>query len=171
MSGAGKNRPRLMRRNLLIRCESLTKEYGEDGIFDLSFQVEKGQTLGILGPAGAGKSLTLRVLLGLIRADTGDAAMFGMNCWFQRHQIMKRAAYCPALPPLEPKRNGRGVYPLHRATTTGVSTRRKARKLTQRLDISLTGQCRGDERGIAQETRLAGSAFPGQGSDPAGMSR
>lgn len=126
----------------MIRCDSLTKEYGEDGIFDLSFQVEKGQTLGILGPAGAGKSLTLRVLLGLIRADSGDATMFWMNCWSQRHEIMKRAAYCPALTPLEPNSTGEG-YIRFIARYHGGFNPEKARKLTQRLDISLTGQCRG----------------------------
>ncbi len=126
----------------MIRCDSLTKEYGEDGIFDLSFQVSGGQALGILGPAGAGKSLTLRVLLGLIRLDAGEAKMFGMDCWSRRHQIMKRAACCPAVPALEPNATGEG-YIRFIARYHGGFNPDKARKLTQRLDISLTGLCRG----------------------------
>jgi len=44
---------------------------------DLSFRVERGQILGLLGPNGAGKTTTMRMLMGLIRADSGNVEVFG----------------------------------------------------------------------------------------------
>lgn len=125
----------------MIKCNSLTKRYGEDGVFDLSFGVGKGQALGLLGPAGAGKSLTLRVLMGQIRPDEGDATVFGLDCWRERHRIQRKLAYCPVVPALEPGATGE-EYLRFIARYHGGFNPEKARRLTERLDITLTGQCR-----------------------------
>lgn len=48
-----------------IEVIHLTKDYGHGrGVFDVSFQVKKGEVFGFLGPNGAGKSTTIRHLLG-----------------------------------------------------------------------------------------------------------
>jgi ABC-2 type transport system ATP-binding protein len=46
-------------------------------VSDLSFQVEEGEVYGLLGPNGCGKSTTLKVLLGLVTPDKGEARIFG----------------------------------------------------------------------------------------------
>ncbi|HRR31142.1 MAG TPA: ABC transporter ATP-binding protein [Candidatus Sumerlaeia bacterium] len=62
----------------IIRVEGLVKRFGKRyAVRDLSFCVERGDLFGFLGPNGAGKSTTLYILLGLIRADAGQAAIFG----------------------------------------------------------------------------------------------
>ena len=49
----------------VIEVNSLTKDYGSGrGVFDVTFQVEKGEVFGFLGPNGAGKSTTIRHLMG-----------------------------------------------------------------------------------------------------------
>ena len=66
----------------MIEVAGLTKSYGgKRGVIDVSFAVEEGQVYGFLGPNGAGKTTTIRVLMALIRADSGSAKVAGLDCW------------------------------------------------------------------------------------------
>jgi len=61
-----------------IEARGLTKSYGKKTVVDgLNFQVHTGRVTGFLGPNGAGKSTTMRLLLGLERADSGEALING----------------------------------------------------------------------------------------------
>lgn len=56
----------------------LTKRYGSTTVLDdLTFRIEPGRVTGFLGPNGSGKSTTMKVLLGLARADDGEATIDG----------------------------------------------------------------------------------------------
>src|SRR5436190_19561530 len=62
----------------LMRVRGLTKTFaGGSGISDVSFSVPAGSVTGFIGANGAGKSTTLRCILGLIRPDAGGVEMFG----------------------------------------------------------------------------------------------
>ncbi len=66
----------------MIEIEGLTKSYGgKRGIVDLSLQVGEGEVFGFLGPNGAGKTTTIRILMALLRADSGSARVAGLDCW------------------------------------------------------------------------------------------
>ena len=54
-----------------------TKSNIKVAVDDLSFSVYEGEIYGLLGPNGAGKTTTLRVISTLIKADSGDATIFG----------------------------------------------------------------------------------------------
>lgn len=57
---------------------SVSKRYGKlTALADLDLEVHAGELLAVLGPNGAGKSTAISLLLGLIRADTGRAELFG----------------------------------------------------------------------------------------------
>ena len=62
-----------------IRIEGLVKRLprGVTAIAGLDLVVERGQVCGLTGPNGCGKSMTLRVLLGLVRPTAGRALLFG----------------------------------------------------------------------------------------------
>jgi ABC-2 type transport system ATP-binding protein len=63
----------------VIRARSLSKSYGSTrGIDRLDFTVSEGEIFGLLGPNGAGKTTTIRLLLDLIRPDSGDVDVFGV---------------------------------------------------------------------------------------------
>lgn len=70
---------------LAIRTENLRKVYGKDaegrdvGLLDLSMEVEQGQIFGLVGPNGSGKTTTLKLLLGLIFADSGGGDILGLK--------------------------------------------------------------------------------------------
>ncbi|MFF3328508.1 ATP-binding cassette domain-containing protein [Streptomyces sp. NPDC002888] len=62
----------------MIEIRELTKRYGEATVVDdLSFTAEAGRVTGLLGPEGAGKSTTLRLLLGLSSPTAGSATIGG----------------------------------------------------------------------------------------------
>ena len=124
----------------MILCEGLTRGFNGNGVFDISFQVEKGQALALLGPADAGKSILLRILTGQIRQNAGKALILDMDCWSRRQSIFEKTAYSPASPCLDPKMTAEAYI---RFTTAflGDFNPQKARDITEKMDIALTGQC------------------------------
>ena len=64
----------------IINVEHLTKDYGFGrGVFDVSFEVNKGEVFGFLGPNGAGKSTTIRHIMGFSKPDSGQTTVFDKN--------------------------------------------------------------------------------------------
>ena len=62
----------------VIQVRQLTKRYGATAAVDqLSLDVRPGMVTGFLGPNGSGKSTTMRLILGLDRADAGHARIGG----------------------------------------------------------------------------------------------
>jgi ABC-2 type transport system ATP-binding protein len=71
---------------MMIEARGLTKRFGSQLAVDgLSFDVRPGRVTGFLGPNGSGKSTTMRLILGLDRADAGYARIGGRRyrdlCW------------------------------------------------------------------------------------------
>ncbi|HVM31427.1 MAG TPA: ATP-binding cassette domain-containing protein [Candidatus Limnocylindrales bacterium] len=61
-----------------VVVEGVSKRFGRvDVVCDLSFEVQAGEVLGFLGPNGAGKTTTMRMILDIIRPDSGRIAVFG----------------------------------------------------------------------------------------------
>jgi ATP-binding cassette subfamily F protein 3 len=58
--------------DVVIEADRLTKGYGKPLFTDLSFQVKRGQRLGIMGPNGSGKTTLLRIILGQEQPDAGE---------------------------------------------------------------------------------------------------
>ena len=66
--------------NLLIEAVDLRKGFnGRQVLRGLSFAVPKGVTLVVMGGSGAGKTVLLRLIAGLIRPDAGQIRVFGRN--------------------------------------------------------------------------------------------
>lgn len=91
----------------IIEVDRLTKSYGRvRGITGLSFQVDEGQVFGFLGPNGAGKTTTIRLLMALLRADSGRATVAGMDSWQRSVDIKRLVGYMPGEPALDPGMTG-----------------------------------------------------------------
>ena len=61
-----------------VSVQHLYKSYnGEAAVKDLSFSVSPGEILGLIGPNGAGKSSTIKVVLDLMKPDSGEVELFG----------------------------------------------------------------------------------------------
>ncbi|MCG3149361.1 MAG: Lipopolysaccharide export system ATP-binding protein LptB [Verrucomicrobiae bacterium] len=81
----------------IVQVEHLRKEFnGTVAVADVSFQVRRGEIVGLLGANGAGKTTTIQVLLGLTTPTSGLVKIFGMD--FERHRIaiLQRSNFCSA---------------------------------------------------------------------------
>jgi ABC-2 type transport system ATP-binding protein len=59
----------------------------------ISFEVKKNEIFGIVGPDGAGKTTTIRILCGLIKPDSGNAKILGYDLEKQKSKIKKEIGY------------------------------------------------------------------------------
>jgi ABC-type multidrug transport system ATPase subunit len=79
-----------------IDCKSVSKSYGKVKALDnVSFEVDKGELFGIIGPDGAGKTTLFRILTTLILADSGKATVDGYDIVLDYKQIRRCAGYMP----------------------------------------------------------------------------
>ena len=80
----------------VISICGLTKCYGSlTALKNLNLEVQPGETFGFLGLNGAGKTTAIRLLLDLLRPTSGEAFIFGYNCWTQGLDARARIGYLP----------------------------------------------------------------------------
>ena len=119
----------------IIEVDRLTKSYGRRrGIADVSFQVGEGEVFGFLGPNGAGKTTTIRVLMALIRADSGSAKITGLDCWDRSVDIKRSVGYVPGEPSLDGNLTG-GQILEYFANLRGGVDQMYLKQLVERLDL------------------------------------
>ncbi len=64
----------------MIALEHVSKRYGAvQALRDLSLHVERGEMFGLIGPDGAGKTTTIRIVCGLQRPDAGTVRVVGVD--------------------------------------------------------------------------------------------
>lgn len=79
-----------------ILTDSLSKSYGDvTALDDLDIEVRAGEIFGFLGPNGAGKTTTIRLLLDIIRPDSGRAEVLGLDPRTQGVELRRRVGYLP----------------------------------------------------------------------------
>ena len=78
----------------VVRVEHLTRRYGTlTAVADVSFDVRRGEMFGLIGPDGAGKTTTLRVLLGLLPAHGGTVSTCGLDPGRAQRALAGRVGY------------------------------------------------------------------------------
>jgi len=85
----------------LIEVKGLTKYYGPKmAISQVTFRVQKGEILGLLGPNAAGKTTTIRILTCYMPATEGSARVAGFDVFEDSLEVRRRIGYLPENPPL-----------------------------------------------------------------------
>ncbi|MDZ7346325.1 MAG: ABC transporter ATP-binding protein, partial [candidate division KSB1 bacterium] len=85
----------------MIQVQHVSRFFGNvSAVQDVSFEVEKGEIVGFLGPNAAGKTTTMRILTTFLPATSGTATVAGFDVHEQSMQVRKRIGYLPENPPL-----------------------------------------------------------------------
>ena len=119
----------------IIEVLNLKKRYGLiQALKGISFSVGKGEIIGFLGPNGAGKSTTLKILSGLIPADSGEAKVCGVDLAEEGGEVRNHIGFLPENNPLPEEL--RVIEYLHfRAMLKGLRGSRKRDRIRIALDI------------------------------------
>ncbi|MCL2487690.1 MAG: ABC transporter ATP-binding protein [Oscillospiraceae bacterium] len=155
-----------------LETENLTKKFGAVTALDgVSLRVNEGEVFGYIGPNGSGKTTTIRVLLGILRATGGEARVFGMDAWSDAVAIHRRIAYVPGDVSLWPNLTGGEVIDLFvslaaakdlaaaKSLASAKSLRDKhakerREKLLRMFDLDPSKKCRTYSKGNRQKVAL-----------------
>ncbi len=138
----------------VIEIDALTKSYGRfQALRGLDLLVEQGQVHGFLGPNGAGKSTTIRVLLGLLKADSGVVRLFGKDPWSHVTELHRRLAYVPGEVSLWPGMTGGEAIDVLGTMRGGLNEDRRA-ELLERFELDPTKRGRQYSKGNRQKVAI-----------------
>jgi ABC-2 type transport system ATP-binding protein len=143
---------------MILAFEQLTKSYGSTvALHGVTFDVPAGEIFGLLGPNGAGKSTLIRIVMDIIRADSGVVRVFGEP---RRREHLDRLGYLP---------EERGLYTrlsvvdvlTYFGALKGVSrgdARRRALAWLERVELAHVATWKVDRlsKGMSQKVQIAG---------------
>ena len=138
----------------VISVSHLTKDYGNNhGIFDVSFDVYKGETFGFVGTNGSGKTTTIRHIMGFLKAKEGNVSVLNMDAWKNSCAIKKFVSYVPgeiAFPDLPT-----GISFLkNQAELLNLKDMDYANYLTKRLQLDPSASLKRLSKGMKQKTAI-----------------
>jgi ABC-2 type transport system ATP-binding protein len=117
---------------MLIETHDLRKTYGAVVAVDgLNLSVARGEVFGFLGPNGAGKTTTIKMLLGLVRATSGQAQI--LDCAPGERQVMARIGFLPEHFRFHPWLTAAGFLDLH-GRLYGLTTGQRAERIPGLLE-------------------------------------
>ena len=141
-------------RDVAVEIRGLTKSFGHVRALDgLDLVVPAGQVAGFLGPNGSGKTTTIRVLLGLLRADAGTVRLLGGDPWADAVALHSRLAYVPGDVNLWPNLTGGEAIDLLGRLRGGTAPRRR-QELLERFELDPTKKARTYSKGNRQKVAL-----------------
>jgi len=138
----------------VIEFKKLTKDYGENrGVFDLELTVAQGDVFGFVGTNGAGKTTSIRHLMGFIKPQSGSVTINGFDCWHDSAKIKKQVAYIPgeiafpdALTGLE--------FLKTQAALLGIKDFSRASHVIERMQLDPTANLKRMSEGMKQKTAI-----------------
>jgi len=137
-----------------IAISGLVKTFGRTRALDgLELTVTAGEVHGFLGPNGSGKTTTIRVLLGLLRADQGRVELLGGDPWDNAVALHRRLAYVPGDVTLWPRLSGGEVIDLLGRLRGDLDSRRRD-ELLERFELDPTKKARTYSKGNRQKVGL-----------------
>ncbi|GAB3972565.1 ABC transporter ATP-binding protein [Streptomyces sparsus] len=137
-----------------ISVSGLVKTFGRTRALDgLDLTVRTGEVHGFLGPNGAGKSTAIRVLLGLLRADSGTARLLDGDPWADAVALHRRLAYVPGDVELWPNLTGGEAIDLLAKLRGGIHRERRD-ELIERFGLDPTKKGRSYSKGNRQKVAI-----------------
>lgn len=138
----------------VISISGLVKSFGRVRALDgLDLSVRAGEVHGFLGPNGSGKTTTIRILLGLLKADAGKVRLLDGDPWRDASTLHRRLAYVPGEVTLWPNLSGGEVIDLLGRLRGGFDPARRV-ELLERFDLDPTKKCHTYSKGNRQKVAL-----------------
>jgi ABC-2 type transport system ATP-binding protein len=138
----------------VIVMEGVVKSFGSTRALDeLTLTVQRGEVHGFLGPNGAGKTTAIRVLLGMLRADSGRAQLLGGDPWADAVELHRRIAYVPGDVSLWPDLTGGEAIDILSRLRGGVDETRRDR-LIERFALDPRKKGRTYSKGNRQKVAI-----------------
>lgn len=120
-----------------ISIRNITKRYGAQlALDDVSVEISDGQVVGLLGPNGAGKSTLMKVVTGIIKADSGSVDVCGHDIMSESDEVRRLIGYLPESNPLNLEMYVR-EYLTMMASLSGVED--KAKRVDELIDMTGLG--------------------------------
>jgi ABC-2 type transport system ATP-binding protein len=139
---------------MAVEIEGLTKSFGSvHALRGLDLTVPTGQVTGFLGPNGSGKTTTIRILLGLLKADGGRATLMGGDPWSDAVELHRRIAYVPGDVTLWPNLTGGEAIDILARLSGPLDPRRK-QVMLERFELDPTKKARTYSKGNRQKVAL-----------------
>src|SRR4051812_26333407 len=118
----------------MIEVEHLTKFFGPvQALYDVSFQVERNEVVGLLGNNGAGKTTLMRILTTYLPASSGIARLSGFDVMKESMEVRQRIGYLPESIPLYPEMRV-SEYLDFRAKLKGVDRKERPARVAHCLE-------------------------------------
>ena len=140
--------------NEVIKIEHLTKDYGQGrGVFDLDFDIKKGEMFGFVGANGAGKTTTIRQIMGFLKPDAGKVTVCGLDSWNEAEKTKKYIGYVPgeiAFPDLPTGTE----FIKSQAEFLGVKDLSYANYLIEKLQLDPSANLKRMSKGMKQKTAI-----------------
>jgi ABC-2 type transport system ATP-binding protein len=137
-----------------ISIDGLVKTFGSTRALDgLDLTVRTGEVHGFLGPNGSGKTVTIRILLGLLRSSAGHARLLGGDPWHDAVELHRRLAYVPGDVNLWPNLSGGETIDLLARLRGGVDAAKRD-DLIDRFSLDPRKKARTYSKGNRQKVAL-----------------
>lgn len=142
----------------VIEISGLTKSFGKtQALRGIDLSVKEGETHGFIGMNGAGKSTTIRILLGMLKKDAGKVMLLGGDPFRDGVELHKHLAYVPSEINPWPNLSGGEVIDLLSGMRGKPNPKRRA-ELIERFQFDPGKKCRSYSKGNRQKVALI-SAF------------
>jgi ABC-2 type transport system ATP-binding protein len=139
---------------MAIEVEGLEKSFGQvHALRGLDLHVPAGQVTGFLGPNGSGKTTTIRILLGLLKADAGRASVLGGDPWSDAVRLHRDIAYVPGDVTLWPNLTGGEAIDILVRLSGPLDPQRK-KAMLERFELDPTKKARTYSKGNRQKVAL-----------------
>lgn len=135
----------------VIEIQNITKDYGgHKGVFDVSFDVQKGEVVGFLGPNGSGKTTTIRQLMGFIKPDKGKVTIFEKDCFEKASEVQGSIGYLPGEIAFMNDMNGLEFIEFM-AKMKKIKNKEKMQELIRFLELDPKGKIKRMSKGMKQK--------------------
>ena len=138
----------------VIEVKNLTKNYGDNkGVFNVSFEVNRGEVFGFVGTNGSGKTTILRHIMGFLKPQEGEINVLGLDAWKDSCQIKKDVEYIPGEIAFPDLKDGT-TFLKNQAELLGIKDMSYADKLIEKLQLDPSANLKRMSKGMKQKTAI-----------------